>query len=66
MNIDPKSWNEVGMLLLSVLELPLDERGDFLDSACRMRPDLRTEVESLLAAYEDDLTVMALRYRGPF
>ncbi len=52
MNTDPKTWNELGMLLLSVLELPPEERPDFLDSACRSRPGLRSEVESLLAAYE--------------
>jgi sigma-B regulation protein RsbU (phosphoserine phosphatase) len=53
MKTDPKTWNELGLLLLSVLELPPEERTDFLDSACRARPDLRAEVESLLAAYED-------------
>ena len=53
MDTDPKSWNELGMLLMSVLELPQRERADFLDSACRARPNLHAEAESLLAAYED-------------
>jgi len=34
------------------LELPPDQRADYLDSACDSDPELRAEVESLLAVHE--------------
>jgi hypothetical protein len=45
------------VLFHQAVELPLRERAAFLDSACRGNPDLRAEVESLLAC--DDRTLCA-------
>ncbi len=41
--------DEISSLFLRVRELPLGERARFLDDACRTRPELRREVESLLS-----------------
>lgn len=49
---DSDSWDELGALLVNVLELPHEERDDFLAEACKGYPERRAEVESLLKAYE--------------
>ena len=36
-------------LFAQAADLPPEERGAFLDAACRGEPDLRAEVEGLLA-----------------
>ena len=47
----PERWQEVKKLLAAALERPPAERTAFLDQA-RAEPDLRREVESLIAAHE--------------
>ncbi len=42
-------WQKVEQLLSGALSRPADERGLFLDEACGGDPELRREVESLLA-----------------
>src|SRR6185436_4233148 len=41
--------DHVSSLFLRARELPLDERARFLDLECEARPELRRQVESLLA-----------------
>ena len=43
----PERWREIEQLFHSALERASDERGTFLDHACR-DPDMRQEVEALL------------------
>jgi WD40 repeat protein/serine/threonine protein kinase len=45
----PPRRERVWTLFDQAVELPPDERSAFLDAACQGEPDLRTEVESLLA-----------------
>jgi len=40
-------------ILLAVADLPLAEQADYLDSACADDPDLRQEIESILAHHDD-------------
>jgi tetratricopeptide (TPR) repeat protein len=49
---DPDRWRRIEAVLDQVLDLAADERGALLDQACREDPDLRAEVEALLAADE--------------
>ena len=46
------NWSDVERLLATVIELPKAERAARLDELCASRPELRAEVESLLAAHE--------------
>lgn len=52
----PERWQEIQRLLAAALERTPTERGPFLDQACT-DPDLRREVESLIAAHEQAHTV---------
>ena len=45
----PERWQRVKELFAAALERPVAERATFLDSACGGDPELRIEVESLLA-----------------
>jgi len=49
--VTPERWQEVKNLLASALERPPQERRAYLDHACP-EPDLRRELESLLAAHD--------------
>jgi eukaryotic-like serine/threonine-protein kinase len=51
--MDPKNWQKVRSVLESSLELPPDERSEYLDSACPDE-DIRREVDSLLAFEDSD------------
>ncbi len=46
----PDNWEKVREIFLAAADLPAGEQRRFLDSACRDNPDLREEVDSLLAA----------------
>jgi len=48
--IEPQRWNEVDRVFAEALDLAPAERPAFLDAACAGDPDLRSEVERLLAA----------------
>jgi serine/threonine-protein kinase len=43
-------WTRLDAVFQGALELPPDERPAYLDRACRADPDLRAEVEEMLAA----------------
>lgn len=47
----PRQWSEVDEILQNVLELPEPERHASIARECDGRPELRSEVESLLRAY---------------
>lgn len=49
----PENWQKVKEIVGSALEREPAERGVFLDQVCAQDAELRAEVESLLAAYED-------------
>jgi serine/threonine-protein kinase len=51
--IDPQRWSEVDRVFAEALDLPPAERPVFLEAACAGDPDLRSEVERLLAADGD-------------
>lgn len=48
-----ENWQEVKRVLAGALELPAGERNAYLERACA-EPGLRREVESLIAAHEQD------------
>jgi hypothetical protein len=48
----PDRWQQIDRLLELALEQGPEERADFLDKACVGDPELRREVETLLAAHE--------------
>jgi Flp pilus assembly protein TadD len=50
--MDPGRWRRIETILDQVLDLPSEEQGALLDEACAGDPDLRAEVEALLAADE--------------
>lgn len=45
-------WTELKTLFYAALDLRPDERAAFLDERCGVDPELRAEVERLLAAHE--------------
>jgi len=49
--VTPERWQEVKKVLAGALERPPEARSVYLDQACT-EPDLRREVESLIAAHE--------------
>ena len=56
-SLSPERWDQVQRLFDEVVDLDAAARAARLDEACRDDPDLREEVDSLLAAYAqaDDL-----------
>lgn len=50
----PERWQQVKEALARALERTPEERRAYLDQACRDEPDLRREVESLVAAHEQE------------
>ncbi len=50
--IIPEHWQRIRELFAQTHELPLSERKRVLDVACENEPQIRTEVESLLASHD--------------
>src|ERR1700733_631867 len=46
-----EQWREVEQVLAAAMDLPEPERCAYLDRICEARPAIRSEVDSLLAAY---------------
>jgi tetratricopeptide (TPR) repeat protein len=46
----PERWAEAGRLLLAARERPPEDRAAFLEAECRGDPELKSELESLLAS----------------
>jgi non-specific serine/threonine protein kinase/serine/threonine-protein kinase len=51
--VDGGRWQRVKDLFAAALEKDAAERNAFLDAACAAEPELRAEVDSLLAAHDD-------------
>jgi serine/threonine protein kinase len=49
----PEDWQRVRRIFHDALERPRDEQSAFLDETCAGDPQLRREVESLLASHEE-------------
>src|SRR5262245_2981996 len=47
-------WNGVEWIFAAALEQPAAERSAFLDAVCAGRPEIRSEVDSLLAHHRAD------------
>ena len=58
----PTTWDRLEAVFFEALELPADQRAAFLDRACAGDPELRAEVEAVLASHlalgTDDGAVM--------
>ena len=48
---DGARWARLESVFLQVLDVPTERRAAFLDSACADQPDVRREVEAMLAAH---------------
>ena len=49
----PEQWPKIKEIVGAALELGSGERSAFLDQACAQRPELRAEVDSLIAAHAE-------------
>ncbi len=47
----PTTWDRLEAVFFEALELPAEQRAAFLDRACAGDPDLRAEVEAVLASH---------------
>jgi hypothetical protein len=51
--VTPERWSRIREVFGAALETPKSQRPQFLESACGDDPDLRAEVEGLLAGSEE-------------
>ena len=49
----PDRWEDINRLYYAALDVAEQERASFLDQACGNDPELRSEVESLLATHQE-------------
>ena len=52
--MDTNTWERIEALFFEALERPEGERAAFLAGACAGRPELRAEIEAMLAVHDDD------------
>ncbi|MDX1502614.1 MAG: protein kinase [Thermoanaerobaculia bacterium] len=52
--MDPTRWQRIDRIFAAALERPPHERSSYLDRECGRDPELRRDVESLLASDRDD------------
>ena len=52
-------------LLLDILDLPEEERKTYLDKTCQSDPDLRKEVQAILAHDDDHIRMLATAPLSP-
>ncbi len=50
----PQKWKKVKSVFSQILDLPSDQRTDFLERACADDAELRSAVEQLLASYNEN------------
>ncbi len=63
--MDKKTWKRAKRIIFEALEQPLAERAAFLDEACQSDPELRAQVDELLAAHEKAGTFLSSPTGGP-
>lgn len=51
--MDPERWRKIEELLQAALQLPADQRDDFVREGCGGDPGLEHEVRSLLTSHEE-------------
>jgi eukaryotic-like serine/threonine-protein kinase len=56
--VTPERWQQVKELFRSALELGVDKRAPFLDGACAGDAELRSELESLLSAFQESDSII--------
>jgi serine/threonine-protein kinase len=56
----PERWRQIEEVFQAVVERMPEERAAFLDQACTSDPELRREIESLLAHDQETLIVEAI------
>ncbi|MBL8150362.1 MAG: protein kinase [Blastocatellia bacterium] len=56
--MNPKNWKEIEEIFHTVTNLSPPERGKYLDRVCQKHPSLRTEIESLIANFENNKSFM--------
>ncbi len=49
--MQPENWERLGSIFSNAIELPIEQRTAYLDEACRGEPQLRAEVEAMIAAH---------------
>ena len=59
------SWERIEAIFLQALEKPVDQRQAFLDELLASEPELRSEVEGLLAAHGDEAALTIERLLDP-
>ena len=56
--MNPELWQQVKQILSEIRELPPEARAAHLDETCDGDPELRREIETLLAAHQDALAFL--------
>jgi Tol biopolymer transport system component/predicted Ser/Thr protein kinase len=51
--VNPEKWQQIKHVLGECLEMSRSDRQAYLERACAGEPEVRTEVESLIASYEE-------------
>jgi hypothetical protein len=62
--MSPRLWSEIDSILKSALDLPESEQDAWIARECEGRPELRSEVESLLRAHRATDTFLEPRTYG--
>ena len=63
MNLD--NWEQVKVIFNSALELPENERDDYLESACGPDPEIREAVDQLIGSYRTSFLDNGFKPDGP-
>jgi serine/threonine protein kinase len=50
--LNPDQWRQIGDLLATAIQLPIQDRPAYVASVCQGNDELRAELESLIAAHE--------------
>ena len=64
--MDSNDWLRLKQIFNTVLDRKPEERSSFIEKACRDEPELRREIEDLLASHEESKHFMELPSSGGF